>query len=120
MFQLFKKGRGSAHAFINCQSKEQLDLEYILNTPATVMDNHSVEVAGERFQADNLVLGTGAETVYPTIPRINLHGVYDFSILIEDLDFEPQLCVIITCFFFFLKNGPPPKSPLFPTTTLSR
>src|SRR6266851_2876937 len=93
--KLFKAGRGSAHAFMNWQSKEQLDLEYILNAPATVIDEHTVEVAGERFQADNLVLGTGAETVYPAIPGIELHGVYDFATLIEDLDFEPQRCVII-------------------------
>src|ERR1700724_3097339 len=31
MIQLFKEGRGSAHAFMNWQSKEQLDLEYLLH-----------------------------------------------------------------------------------------
>jgi pyruvate/2-oxoglutarate dehydrogenase complex dihydrolipoamide dehydrogenase (E3) component len=95
MIQLFKAGRGTAHAFMNWQSKEQLDLEYILNAPATVIDNHTVEVAGERFQADNLVLGTGAATAFPDIPGTELHGVYDFATLIEELDFEPQRCVII-------------------------
>ena len=95
MVQLFKAGRGTAHAFMNWQSKEQLDLEYILNAPATVIDNHTVEVAGERFQADYLVLGTGAETALPAIPGIDLQGVYDFATLIEDLDFEPSRCVII-------------------------
>ena len=93
--QLFKSGRSSAHAFMNWQSKEQLDLEYILNAPATVIDNHTVEVAGERFQADNLVLGTGAATVLPAIPGIELHGVYDYATFIENLDFEPQRCVVI-------------------------
>lgn len=95
MVNLFKSGRSSAHAFMNWQSKEQLDLEYILNAPATVIDAHTVEVAGERFQADNLVLGTGAATVFPSIPGIKLHGVYDYATFIEDLDFEPQRCVII-------------------------
>jgi 2-oxopropyl-CoM reductase (carboxylating) len=95
MVQLFKAGRGTAHAFMNWQSKEQLDLEYILNAPATVIDNHTVEVAGERFQADHLVLGTGAATAFPALPGIDLHGVYDFATLIEDLDFEPSRCVII-------------------------
>ena len=95
MVQLFKAGRGTAHAFMNWQSKEQLDLEYILNAPATVIDNHTVEVAGERFQADHLVLGTGAATAFPDIPGTELHGVYDFATLIEELDFEPQRCVII-------------------------
>lgn len=95
MVQLFKSGRSTAHAFMNWQSKEQLDLEYILNTPATIIDEHTVEAAGERFHADNLVLGTGAVTVPPNIPGIDLHGVYDFATLIEDLDYEPQRCVII-------------------------
>jgi dihydrolipoamide dehydrogenase len=95
MVNLFKAGRCTAHAFMNWQSKEQLDLEYILNAPATVIDAHTIEVAGERFQADNLVLGTGAATVPPNIPGINLHGVYDFATLIEELDYEPGRCVII-------------------------
>src|SRR6266566_6097522 len=95
MVKLFKSGRGTAHAFMNWQSKEQLDLEYILNTPATIIDNHTVEVEGERFHADNLVLGTGAETILPAIPGTSLHGVYDFASLIEELDYEPSCCVII-------------------------
>ena len=41
------------------------------------------------------VLGTGAATALPAIPGIDLHGVYDFATLIEDLDFEPSRCVII-------------------------
>jgi pyruvate/2-oxoglutarate dehydrogenase complex dihydrolipoamide dehydrogenase (E3) component len=93
--ELFKAGRGTAHAFMNWQSKEQLDLEYILNASATVIDDHTVEVAGERFQADNLVLGIGAAPLPPDIPGIDLHGVYDYSSFIEELDFEPQRCVMI-------------------------
>jgi pyruvate/2-oxoglutarate dehydrogenase complex dihydrolipoamide dehydrogenase (E3) component len=93
--QLFKAGRGTAHAFMNWQSKEQLDLEYILNTSATVIDAHTVEAAGERFHAANLVLGIGASPLPPSIPGIKLHGVYDYSTFIEELDFEPQRCVVI-------------------------
>lgn len=92
---LFKSGRATAHAFMNWQSKEQLDLEYILNAEATVIDAHTVEAAGERFQADNLVLGIGAAPEWPTIPGMDLHGIYDYSSFIEDLDFEPQRCVVI-------------------------
>ena len=35
---LFKAGRMYPHAIMNWQSKEQLDMEFILNTPATIID----------------------------------------------------------------------------------
>jgi dihydrolipoamide dehydrogenase len=93
--KLFKAGRAYPHAIMNWQSKEQLDMEFILNAPATVVDEHTVEVAGQRFHARNLVLSTGARTVYPDAPGIGLQGVYDFATLIEDLDYEPSRCVIV-------------------------
>ncbi len=93
--ELFKSGRNSAHAFMNYQSKEQLGMEYILNASAVVIDAHTVEVAGRRFTAKNLVLGTGASTVPPDIPGIDLPGVFDYATLIEDLDYDPKQCVII-------------------------
>ncbi|HEV2931654.1 MAG TPA: FAD-dependent oxidoreductase [Streptosporangiaceae bacterium] len=92
---LFKAGRCYPHAIMNWQSKEQLDMEYIVNAPATVIDEHTIEVEGRRFQARNLVLCTGAQTVYPQIPGIGTRGVHDFTTLIEDLDYEPNRCVII-------------------------
>src|SRR6185437_2346202 len=90
--ELFKAGRGGPHAIMNWQSKEQLDMEFILNTPATIIDEHTVEVEGQRFQARNLVLCTGARTAYPDVPGIGIKGVYDFATLIEDLDYEPNRC----------------------------
>jgi len=42
--ELFKAGRSYPHAIMNWQSKEQLDMEYIVNAPATVIDEHTVEV----------------------------------------------------------------------------
>jgi len=95
VIDLFKAGRGLPHAVMNWQSKEQLSLEYILNTPATVLDAHTVEVDGQRFTTRNLVLCTGARTVLPDIAGVTLHGVYDYATLIEDLDYEPTSCVII-------------------------
>ncbi|MEZ5116875.1 MAG: NAD(P)/FAD-dependent oxidoreductase [Candidatus Nanopelagicales bacterium] len=95
LVQLFKAGRNSAHSFMNYQSKEQLGMEYILNAAATVLDAHTVEVAGRVFTARNLVLGTGAKTVYPDIPGIRLPGVFDYAELVEDLDYDPRSCVII-------------------------
>jgi dihydrolipoamide dehydrogenase len=95
MVELFRRGRNSAHAFMNWQSKEQLEMEYILNARATVIDANTVEVAGERFRARNLVLATGARTEWPPIEGIRLPGVYDFASLAEDLDYNPKRCVII-------------------------
>jgi 2-oxopropyl-CoM reductase (carboxylating) len=93
--ELFRNGRNAAHAFMNWQSKEQLGMEYILNASATVIDEHTVEVAGERFQARNLVLGTGARTEIPEVDGIGLLGVFDFASLVEKLDYEPNRCVIV-------------------------
>jgi dihydrolipoamide dehydrogenase len=96
VIDLFRAGRNSAHAFMNWQSKEQLGMEYILNADATVIDERTVEVAGERFEARNLVLATGARTVWPEIEGIDLPGVFDFASLVETpLDYEPSACVII-------------------------
>jgi pyruvate/2-oxoglutarate dehydrogenase complex dihydrolipoamide dehydrogenase (E3) component len=95
IIDLFRAGRSLPHAVMNWQSKEQLDLEFVLNAEATVLDEHTVEVAGQRFHADNLVLCTGARTVVPDIPGITLPGVHDFASLVEDLDYEPSRCVII-------------------------
>jgi 2-oxopropyl-CoM reductase (carboxylating) len=92
---LFRRGRSLPHGVMNWQSKEQLDLEFVLNAPATVLDGHTVEVAGKRFHGENLVLCTGARTVWPEVPGIRLPGVFDFASLIEDLDYEPSRCVII-------------------------
>jgi pyruvate/2-oxoglutarate dehydrogenase complex dihydrolipoamide dehydrogenase (E3) component len=95
VIELFRSERNRAHAFMNWQSKEQLGMEYILNTAATVIDEHTVEAAGQRFHARNLVLGTGARTEVPDIPGIHLPGVFDFASLVEELDYEPNRCVII-------------------------
>ncbi len=120
LIQLFKAGRGTAHAFMNWQSKEQLDMEYILNAEAKVIDEHTVEVIGERFQADNLVLGTGAATLFPDIPGIDLHGVYDYASLIEDLDYEPSRCVIIGGSKVALEYGSFFQAAGCPTTIVAR
>jgi hypothetical protein len=48
---LFRRGRGGLHAVMNYQSKEQLNLEYVLNAAGTIIDPHTIEVAGRRFKA---------------------------------------------------------------------
>jgi dihydrolipoamide dehydrogenase len=95
MVKVFLAGRGSAHAFMNWQTKEQLEVEYVLNARATIIDKNTVVAAGRRFTARNLVLSMGARPVDPGIPGLDLQGVYDFVSLVEELDYEPTRCVII-------------------------
>ena len=92
---VFRKGRVGPHAIMNFQSKEQLDLEYVLNAPGTIIDAHTVEVAGRRFRAKNLVLGLGARPQKLTCPGAELKGVYDYENLVEDLDYEPGATVLV-------------------------
>jgi dihydrolipoamide dehydrogenase len=95
MVKVFLAGRGSAHAFMNWQTKEQLEVEYILNARATIVDRNTVRAVGRTFKTRNLVLGMGARPVNPDIPGLELNGVYDFVSLVEELDYEPTRCVII-------------------------
>lgn len=95
LVKLFLAGRGSAHAFMNWQTKEQLDVEYVLNARATIVDRNTVTAAGRTFRTKNLVLGMGARPVDPEIPGLDLKGVFDFVTLVEELDYEPTRCVII-------------------------
>ncbi|MGH3825144.1 MAG: FAD-dependent oxidoreductase [Pseudonocardiaceae bacterium] len=95
LVKLFVAGRGSAHAFMNWQTKEQLEVEYVLNAGARIVDRNTVTAGGRTFQGHNLVLGMGARPMYPEIPGLDLRGVYDFVSLIEELDYEPTRCVVI-------------------------
>lgn len=120
LVQLFRDERNVAHAMMNWQSKEQLELEYILNAAATVIDERTVEVAGQRFRAKNLVLATGASTRVPDVPGVNLRGVYDFASLIEELDYEPSSCVIIGGSKIAIEYGSFFQATGCPTTILTR
>lgn len=92
---MFRKGRIGPHAIMNFQSKEQLDLEFILNAEAAILDEHSVEVAGETYHAENLVIGLGARSNILNIPGRDLKGVFTYETLVEDLDYEPGDTVIV-------------------------
>lgn len=95
MVNLFKAGRSSAHAFMNWQTKEQLDVEYVLNVPARALDAGTVDIAGRRVTTRNIVIGTGARVQRPDVPGADLPGVFDFATLVEELDYEPTRCVVI-------------------------
>jgi pyruvate/2-oxoglutarate dehydrogenase complex dihydrolipoamide dehydrogenase (E3) component len=92
---LFRRGRIGPHAIMNYQSKEQLDLEYVLNAQGRIIDRHTVEVAGRRFRAKNLILGLGARSQILDIPGRELKGVYTYESIVETLDYEPSKTVVV-------------------------
>jgi pyruvate/2-oxoglutarate dehydrogenase complex dihydrolipoamide dehydrogenase (E3) component len=120
MVKLFLAGRGSAHAFMNWQTKEQLEVEYILNARATIVDRNTVTAAGKTWKARNLVLGMGARPVQPDIPGLDLAGVYDFVSVVEELDYEPTRCVIIGGSKVAMEYGAFFHATGCPTTIVSR
>jgi dihydrolipoamide dehydrogenase len=93
--RLFLRGRSNAHAFMNWQTKEQLDVEYVLNAAGRLVDANTVRAGGRMFRARNLVLGMGAQPRPPEVPGIDKRGVFDFATLVEELDYEPRRCVVI-------------------------
>lgn len=92
---LFRNGRIGPHAIMNYQSKEQLDLEYVLNAKGKIIDAHTVEVAGRRFRAKNLILATGTRPQILEVPGCDLKGVYTNVNLVETLDYEPSDTVVV-------------------------
>jgi pyruvate/2-oxoglutarate dehydrogenase complex dihydrolipoamide dehydrogenase (E3) component len=92
---LFRRGRTGPHAVMNYQSKEQLDIEFVLNASARIIDSHTVEAAGTVFRARALVLALGSEPIRLDVPGRDLHGVHDYATLVETLDREPGNTVVI-------------------------
>ena len=92
---LFRRGRTGPHAVMNYQSKEQLDIEFVLNAPVRIVDASTVEVAGEVFKARALVLALGAEAIRLDVPGHDLAGVHDFATLVETLDREPGDTMVV-------------------------
>jgi 2-oxopropyl-CoM reductase (carboxylating) len=92
---LFRRGRSGPHAVMNYQSKEQLEIEFVLNAPAHILDARTIEVAGEVFRARALVLALGAEPIRLDVPGSVLKGVHDYTTLVETLDYEPGDTVVV-------------------------
>jgi len=95
LVELFRKGRGSAHAFMNWQTQSQLEVEFVLNAQAEIIDRNTVRAAGRTFETRNIVIGLGAHQKPLTCPGSELAGVHDWATLVEDLDYEPSSCVIV-------------------------
>ena len=92
---LFRRGRTGPHAVMNYQSKEQLDIEFVLNAPARIIDANTVEAAGEIFRARALVLALGTEPIRLDAPGSDLDGVHDYTTIVESLDREPGESIVV-------------------------
>ena len=93
--ELFRHGRTGPHAVMNYQSKEQLGLEFVLNSEPAIIDSHTIQVGDREFHAKNLVLALGAKPVLPDIPGVNLKGVFNSQTLVEKLDYEPGNTIVV-------------------------
>jgi 2-oxopropyl-CoM reductase (carboxylating) len=92
---LFRRGRTGPHAVMNYQSKEQLDIEFVLNASARILDAHTIEAAGEIFRARTLVLALGSEPIRLNTLGRDLHGIHDYATLVETLDREPGEAIVV-------------------------
>ena len=95
LVRLFLAGRGSAHAFMNWQTKEQLDV--VLRPQRARDDRRRPHRPGGRADVPGEEPGAGhrGPPGHPDVPGLDLHGVYDFVSVVEELDFEPTRCVVI-------------------------
>lgn len=92
---MFRGGRNGPHAVMNYQSKEQLNIEFVLNAPAEILDAHTVAVAGRQFRTRNLVLASGARARKLDVEGADLSGIFDHASLVERLDYEPGSTVVV-------------------------
>lgn len=120
LVELFRSKRSGPHSHMNWQSSDQLDIEFVVNAEATVLDANTVEAAGRRFTAGALVLATGARSALPGIPGEDLPGVFDFASFIEDLDYEPTKIVVIGGSKVAAEYGSYYQATGTPTTILAR
>lgn len=93
--EMFRLGRTGPHAFMNFQSKEQLDLEFVLGSRAQIVDAHTLAVAGQIYHANNLVLSTGASPKPFTIDTQGMEGVFNYASLVDTLEYEPGPTVVV-------------------------
>ena len=93
--ELFRHGRTGPHAVMNFQSKEQLGLEFVLNSEPAIIDTHTVQVGDRKFHAKHLVLALGAKPLAADIPGASLKGVFNSQTLVENLDYEPGETIVV-------------------------
>lgn len=94
MLQDFLNGRSSVYDFMYWQSKNQLNMQFILNRRAEILDKNTVRVEGREFKTKNLVIGTGSRAAIPPVPGIDLKGVETYETFL-DLDYEPKDVVVV-------------------------
>lgn len=94
MIEDYLKGRDHAYDIMYYQSKSQLDLEFILNRKAEIIDKNTVNVDGKTFKTKSLIVGTGSRPMIPNVPGKDLRGVYTYENFLS-LDYEPEDVVVV-------------------------
>lgn len=88
-------GREYVFDFMFYQSKEQLNIQFLINQRASIIDPHTVKVEGKpEFKTKNIVVSAGSGPTIPPIPGANLKGVYTYATFL-DLDYEPNDVVVV-------------------------
>lgn len=95
IIDMFRRGRSGPHAFMNYQSKEQLELEFVLNAAGTILDSQTVSAAGRTFRSRNIVLSTGSRPKELTFEGHELSGVFNYVSLVDTLDYEPGPTAVV-------------------------
>ena len=95
IIEMFRQGRTGPHAFMNYQSKEQLELEFVLNEGGTILDSQTVSAAGHTYRARNIVLATGSRAKEFIFDGHELNGIFDHASLVDELDYEPGSTAVV-------------------------
>ena len=95
IIEMFRERRTGPHAFMNYQSKEQLELEFVLNGEGTLLDAQTVSAAGHTYRARNIVLATGSRPKELNFDGQELRGVFDHVSLVDELNYEPGSTVVV-------------------------
>jgi pyruvate/2-oxoglutarate dehydrogenase complex dihydrolipoamide dehydrogenase (E3) component len=95
IINMFRQGRVGPHAVMNYQSKELLDIEFILNSALNIIDVHHVQIGDYHLHTKNLVIATGSRPNILDLPNSSLKGVFNYRSLVEELDYEPGKTVVV-------------------------
>lgn len=92
----FQKAREAIYDFMFFQSKEQLDIEFILHAEPEILDPHTVRLGNEVFRTRNLIFATGMRPKEPPFPGGHKKGVINHRKLVElEWDWDIDRMVVI-------------------------
>jgi len=94
IMKLFQKGHEPVFDFMFHQSRNQIGLNFFLNTKAEIIDARTVKVGKRIFRTKNLVIATGSGPSPLGVAGENLPGVFNYTNF-QSIDYEPKEIVVI-------------------------